>query len=42
MTIEYEILGRSPDEIIRSHPPVSLYQIRARGGRYFTHDTDFL
>ena len=27
VAIEYEILGRSPDEIIRFHPHVSLYQI---------------
>ena len=27
ITIQYELLGRSPDEIIRSHPHVSLYQI---------------
>ncbi len=27
IVIEYEILGRSPDEIIRSHPHVNLYQI---------------
>jgi len=27
IAIEYELLGRSPDEIIRSHPHVSLYQI---------------
>jgi len=27
IAIEYEVLGRSPDEIIRSHPHVSLYQI---------------
>ena len=28
IAIEYEVLGRSPDEIIRSHPHVSLYHIR--------------
>ena len=27
IAIEYEVLGRSPDEIIRSHPHVSLHQI---------------
>ena len=27
IAIEYEVLGRSPDEIIRSHPHLSLYQI---------------
>jgi uncharacterized protein (DUF433 family) len=27
IAIEYEVLDRSPDEIIRSHPQVSLYQI---------------
>ncbi len=27
IAVEYEILGRSPDEIIRSHPHVNLYQI---------------
>ena len=27
IAIEYEVLGRSPDEIIRSHPHMSLYQI---------------
>jgi len=27
IAIQYELLGRSPDEIIRSHPHVSLYQI---------------
>ena len=27
IAIEYELLGRSPDEIIRSHPHVSLDQI---------------
>ena len=27
IAIEYEVLGRSPDEIIRSHPHVSFYQI---------------
>jgi uncharacterized protein (DUF433 family) len=28
IAIEYEVLGRSSDEIIKSHPHVSLYQIR--------------
>ena len=27
IAIEYEVLDRSPDEIIRSHPHVNLYQI---------------
>ena len=27
IVIEYEVLGRSPDEIIRSHSHLSLYQI---------------
>ena len=27
IVIEYEVLGRSPDEIIRSYPHVNLYQI---------------
>lgn len=27
IAIEYEVLGHSPDEIIRSHPHVSLYHI---------------
>jgi uncharacterized protein (DUF433 family) len=27
IAIEYELMGRSPDEIIRSHPHVSLYHI---------------
>ncbi len=27
IAIEYEVLGRSPDDIIRSHPHVSLYHI---------------
>ena len=27
IAIQYELLGRSPDEIIRSHPHVSLYHI---------------
>jgi uncharacterized protein (DUF433 family) len=27
IAVEYEVLGRSPDEIIRSHPHVNLYQI---------------
>jgi len=27
IVIEYEVLGRSPDEIISSHPHVSLYQL---------------
>ena len=27
IALEYEVMGRSPDEIIRSHPHVNLYQI---------------
>jgi uncharacterized protein (DUF433 family) len=27
IAIEYEVMGRSPDEIIRSHPNISLHEI---------------
>jgi uncharacterized protein (DUF433 family) len=33
--IEYEVLGRSPDEIIRSHPHVGLYQIHDALSYYY-------
>ena len=35
IAIEYELLGRSPDEIIRSHPHVSLYQIHDALSYYY-------
>jgi len=35
IAIEYEILGRSPDEIIRSHPHLSLYQIHDALSYYY-------
>ena len=35
IAIEYEILGRSPDEIIRSHPHVNLYQIHDALSYYY-------
>ena len=35
IVIEYEVLGRSPDEIIRSHPHVSLYQIHDALSYYY-------
>jgi uncharacterized protein (DUF433 family) len=35
IAIEYEVLGRSPDEIIRSHPPVSLYHIHDALSYYY-------
>jgi uncharacterized protein (DUF433 family) len=35
IAIEYEVLGRSPDEIIRSHPHVSLYQIHDALSYYY-------
>ena len=37
IAIEYEVLGRSPDEIIRSHPHVSLYQIHDALSYYYEH-----
>ncbi len=35
IAIEYEVLGRSPDEIIRSHPHVSLYHIHDALSYYY-------
>ncbi len=35
IAIEYEVSGRSPDEIIRSHPHVSLYQIHDALSYYY-------
>ena len=35
IAIEYELLGRSADEIIRSHPHVSLYQIHDALSYYY-------
>jgi uncharacterized protein (DUF433 family) len=35
IAIEYEVLGRSPDEIIRSHPHVGLYQIHDALSYYY-------
>ena len=35
IAIEYEVLGRSPDEIIRSHPHVNLYQIHDALSYYY-------
>ena len=35
IVIEYEVMGRSPDEIIRSHPHVSLYQIHDALSYYY-------
>ena len=35
IVIEYEVLGHSPDEIIRSHPHVSLYQIHDALSYYY-------
>ncbi|MGV7222764.1 MAG: DUF433 domain-containing protein [Nitrospinales bacterium] len=35
IAIEYEVLGHSPDEIIRSHPHVSLYQIHDALSYYY-------
>ena len=35
IAIEYEIMGRSPDEIIRSHPHVSLYHIHDALSYYY-------
>jgi len=35
IAIEYEVLGRSPDEIIRSHPHVSLFQIHDALSYYY-------
>ncbi len=52
IAIEYELLGRSPDEIIRSHPHVSLHQIhdalsfyyenRGELDRKIKHDREFI
>ena len=52
IAIEYEVLGRSPDEIIRSHPHVSLYQIHDALSFYYEnrdeldqkikHDREFI
>ena len=35
IAIEYEVLGHSPDEIIRSHPQLSLYQIHDALSYYY-------
>ena len=35
IAMEYEVLGRSPDEIIRSHPHVSLYHIHDALSYYY-------
>jgi len=35
IAIEYEVLGRSPDEIIRSHPHVRLYHIHDALSYYY-------
>ncbi len=40
IAIEYEVLGRSPDEIIRSHPHVSLYQIHDALSYYYENRND--
>ena len=35
IAVEYEVLGRSADEIIRSHPHLSLYQIHDALSYYY-------
>jgi len=35
IAMEYELLGHSPDEIIRSHPHVSLYHIHDALSYYY-------
>ena len=40
IAIEYEVLGSSPDEIIRSHPHVSLYQIHDALSYYYENRND--
>ena len=52
IVIEYEVLGRSPDEIIRSHPHLNLYQIHDALSFYYEnrdeldqkmkHDKEFI
>ena len=41
IAIEYEVLGRSPDEIIRSHPHVSLYHIHDALSFYYENRDEF-
>jgi uncharacterized protein (DUF433 family) len=40
IAVEYEVLGRSPDEIIRSHPHVNLYQIHDALSFYYENRDD--
>jgi uncharacterized protein (DUF433 family) len=40
IAIEYEVLGSSPDDIIRSHPHVSLYQIHDALSYYYENRND--
>jgi uncharacterized protein (DUF433 family) len=40
IAIEYEIMGRSPDEIIRSHPHVSLHHIHDALSYYYENRDD--
>ena len=40
IAFEYEIMGRSPDEIIRSHPHVSLYHIHDALSYYYENRDD--
>ena len=40
IAVEYEIFGHSPDEIIRSHPHVSLYQIHDALSYYYENRDD--
>jgi len=35
IAVEYEILGHSPDEIIRSHPHIRLYQVHDALSYYY-------
>jgi uncharacterized protein (DUF433 family) len=41
IAIEYEILGRSPDEIISMHPHVSLYHIHDALSYYYENREEF-
>ena len=40
IAFEYDVLGRSPDEIIRSHPHVNLYQIHDALSFYYENRDD--
>lgn len=40
IAVEYDVLGRSPDEIIRSHPHVNLYQIHDALSFYYENRDD--